>query len=142
MRVAHLAIAAFMVLAIGAASVHSEVLSGTPGSAAGEGWQSSWLNLHHPSSFKKGQVVKLKLQGDAENVMVRFLPVGSAPDSADGIEGHIRKVPADGMLTITLERDHADVRQISVHAGREAWQRPLGGNNGTARLLSVESDSQ
>lgn len=119
-------------------AVSAQSIQGAPGEAGGERWQSSWLDLKPPMSFKKGEKLRLRLEGDAENVMIRLLPSASQPTSSDGVEGGVRKVPAKRILEITLERDHPSVRQISVHSGREAWERPLGGNNGKARLISVD----
>jgi hypothetical protein len=135
-----------VMLVIGALLVSSvassQALIGSTGSAAGDGWQSSWLEVKPPVSLRKGETLKVRLEGVAENVLIRLLPAGSPPESSDGIEGNVRKVPASGVLEITLLRDHPNVRQISAHAGREAWGRPLGGNNGSARIVSVERGSR
>ena len=113
-------------------------LAGTPGSAAGDRWQSSWLDIKPSISFKRGETLRLKLEGNAENVIVRLLPDGSQPESPDGIEGSVRKVPANRTLDIKLEGDHPNVKQISVHAGPEAFGQPLGPNNGKIRIISIE----
>ena len=125
-----------------AASAYSEPLPGTTGSAAGDRWQSSWLDIKPPASFKKGETVRIKVGGNAENVLVRFLPADSDFSSSDGIEGKVRKVPSNGILEVTLERNHPNVKQISVHAGKEAWGTPLGGNNGTVKIISIERSTQ
>ncbi|MDR0480144.1 MAG: hypothetical protein LBH31_10175 [Burkholderiaceae bacterium] len=96
-------------------------------------------------SFKHGERLRFQLRFyDAENaknpttnVLIRFLPSGAEPSSPDGIEGGIQMVPDNGILTVTLERDHPDVQQISVHGGKEAWNYRLGDNNGKVRLISV-----
>jgi hypothetical protein len=130
-------------LLIFAVSVSAEPLAGTTGDAAGDRWQSSWLDLKPPTSFKKGERLLIKVEGDAENVLVRLLPNASSPSSSDGIEGRTRKGPAGGgVLDVKLERDHPNVKQISVHAGREAWGTPLGGNNGNVKVVSIERRSQ
>jgi len=123
---------------LSAITASAQSIQGAPGEAAGERWQSSWLDLKPPMTFKRGEKLRLRLEGDAENVVIRLLPSGSQPTSADGVDGGVRKVPANRILEITLERDHPSVRQISVHSGREVWERPLGGNNGKARLISVD----
>lgn len=117
---------------------YSQILPGHTGSAAGDNWQSSWLDIKPPISFKKGEIVKIKVEGSAENVLVRFLPEGSEPTMPDGIEGDVSKVPANRVLLITLTQDHPNIKQISVHAGREAFGRPLGANNGRIFIISVE----
>jgi len=120
------------------AAGYCQQLTGSTGTAAGERWQSSWLDINPPISFKKGETLRLKLEGDAENILVRLLPASSPPESSDGIEGNVRKVPGSRTLEIKLEGDHPSIKQISVHAGKEAWGRPLGGNNGTIRVVSIE----
>lgn len=123
-----------------AGSASAEPLPGSIDSGAGSNniWQSSWLNLTPQVSFRKGEKLRIAVQGSAKKVLVRLLPADSSPSSSDGVEGNIRKVPADGVLDVTLTRDHPSVKQVSVHAGKEAWGRPLGVDNGTIRLISVE----
>ncbi len=116
----------------------AQTLVGRTGSAAGDDWQSSWLDIKPSITFKNSETLRLKVEGDAENVVVRLLPEQSDPTSPDGIEGGVRKVPADRVLVITLTRDHLNVKQISVHAGRLAFDQSLGPKNGKARLTSVE----
>lgn len=123
---------------LGVGAVFSQTLNGQPGSGSGSGWQASWLDLKPNQSFKNGETLRLRVEGNAENFLVRLLPVTSQPSSSDGIEGPVRKVPKSGALDIKLERDHPNVKQISVHAGPEAWGRPLGPNNGTITIVSVE----
>ena len=143
MRTRHHPIAVFVASAVAiAASAYSQPLPGTTGSAAGENWHSSWLGINPPQSFKKGETVRIRVEGNAENVVVRFLPANSPPSSSDGIEGNVRKVPAAKVLVVKLQGDHPNVKQISVHSGKEAWGTPLGGNNGTANLISVERSPQ
>jgi hypothetical protein len=119
-------------------SVWAAMLEGALGSASGNNWQSSWLDLKPPIDFSGGDTLKIRVNGDAENVLVRLLPASSSPSSSDGIEGNVRNVPSNGVLEVTLEHDRREVKQISVHAGREAWGIPLGGNNGTIKVISVE----
>jgi hypothetical protein len=131
-------IASLLMSLMFAALLSAEQLAGKTGSGQGNEWQSSWLDLDAPLSFKKGERLLIKVEGNAENVLVRLLPKASPPDSADGIEGRIRKVPGDHVLVVKLESDHPGVVQISVHAGRKAWQTPLGANNGTIQVISIE----
>jgi hypothetical protein len=112
-------------------------LPGTKGSAVGDGWQASWLNLKPFVSFKRGDTLRITVGGSAENIVVRLLPADSDPSSPDGIEGDARKVPADKIVIVKLAGDRPTVKQISVHGGREAHGIPLGGNNGPVQLLSV-----
>jgi hypothetical protein len=100
--------------------------------------ESSWIDLPLPIDYRKGERLTLHLEGDAENVRVRLLPAGFPSDSKDGIEGGVWKVPANHTLVITLHRDHPNVQEISVHAGREAFGQSLGADNGTIILLSIE----
>jgi hypothetical protein len=113
-------------------------LEGQRGEAAGTVWQSSWLDLNKVTAFKRGERLKLRLQGAAENVVVRLLDADSDPSESTGIEGGVHKVPGNGVLELKLQRDHPKVTQISVHADKEAWGRPLGERNGRITLLGVE----
>jgi hypothetical protein len=130
------------IVSLFAASAAAEPVLGTTGSTAGDDWQSSWLDIKPPTTFKKGEVLRIKVDGDAENVLVRLLPAKSQPGSPDGIEGNVRKVPAGKIVEVKLERDHPDVKQISVHAGKKAWTTSLGGNNGTVTVVSVDRDTK
>ncbi len=125
-----------------ATAVYAQPLLGSTGSAAGDRWQSSWLDIKPSITFKKGETLRIKVEGEAENVLVRLLPENSDPTSPDGIEGDVRKVPANRTLVVTLTRDHPNVKQISVHAGREAFERSLGGNNGRTRVVSIDRGNQ
>ena len=121
---------------------HADPLVGKIGTASGDRWQSSWLDLKPTVSFVKGDELRITVEGNAENLIVRLLPRASHADSSDGIEGNVRNVPADGIIEVTLERNHPNVKQISIHAGKEAWGTPLGGNNGTARVVAVDRSAQ
>ncbi len=116
----------------------AQLLRGQTGSGSGAGWQASWLDLTRVLSFKKGETLRIKLEGNAENFIFRLLPSDSQPSSSDGIEGSVRKVPKSATVDIKLERNHPSVKQISLHAGTEAWRKPLGPNNGSVMLISVE----
>ena len=128
----------FTVFALLFVQAHAEPLNGSRGSASGPGWQSSWLDLHSPTSFRSGEKLRLSVSGTAENIVVRLLPNGAPPSGSAGIEGGRRTMPVDGILEIELSRSHPDVVQISVHGGRSAWDYALGANNGSVNLVSVE----
>lgn len=117
----------------------AETLAGTIGSGAGDRWQSSWIDLRSNMHFHKGEELIITVQGDADRVLVRLLPHYSHPSSSVGIEGSIREVPENGRITVILSRDHPDIKQISVHAGKEAWGRLLGEENGGITLIAVEN---
>jgi hypothetical protein len=116
----------------------SILLAGSKGKAAGDGWQSAYLNLVPRRDFRVGDRLKIRLLGSAKHVLVRFLPDGTPQDKNDGIEGGIRVVNSEKILEITLATDHFDISQISVHAGHFAWETDLGSNNGTVTLVSIE----
>jgi hypothetical protein len=116
----------------------SILLTGSKGNAAGDGWQSTYLNLAPRRDFRVGDRFRIKLLGTAKKVLVRLLPYSTPPDKNDGIEGGIRDVHGDKTLEITLTTDHYDISQISVHAGHKAWQTDLGPKNGTVTLVSIE----
>lgn len=132
----------FLIIALCSSVAFADPLIGTTGSAAGDRWQSSWIDLSPNKSFNKSVVLYITVQGNAENVLVRLLPASAAPGSSAGIEGAVRKVPKSGIIKVVLSRNHPNIKQISVHAGREAWGTPLGGNNGAITLISVEHQGQ
>jgi hypothetical protein len=126
------------VLAVSVAAAMAQSVDGTTGSGSGSGWQSSWLDLKSPATFKKGEKLAIKVDGTAENVLVRLLPASAEPSSPVGVEGKARKVPGDRVLMVVLERDHPNIKQISVHGGPSAWSTSLGGNNGAVSIVSID----
>lgn len=102
-------------------------------------WGTGWMDLSLPVDFRKGDKVRLAIGGNAEKVIVRFLPLGASPDATRGFEGGVLKVPESRVIELMLEKDHLRVVQISVHGGERPWgEYDLGGNNGPATLLQVE----
>jgi HEAT repeat protein len=101
---------------------------------------SSWLDLPSPIDFKKGNRLKLILEGSARKILIRFLPQGKDPNQPVGIASNRPfEVPADSsILVLTLEEDHQRTSQISVHGGPIPWGLPLGEGNGPVALLKVE----
>ena len=127
-----------VIFLVTSATAGAESIGGTPESGAGDKWQSSWVNIEPTLKFNKGETLLIRVAGDAKKVLVRLLPVGSSPGSSVGIEGDVREVPSDKLLKVQLERDHPRVKQISVHAGKEAWGRSLGETNGTVSIVSID----
>lgn len=113
-------------------------LAGATGNFSGNGWQVTWLDLKKRTYLDQRHLLRIRLEGNAENVVVRLLPAESQPASADGVEGDVRKVPPNKILEIALSNVHPNVKQVSVHSGKRAFDIPLGANNGVAKLLSVE----
>jgi len=115
----------------------AQPIAGHFGSLSGPGWYSSWLVIDQPRNFNTGDQLNIQLAGNAQNVIVRLLPVGAAPDRPVGIVGGIRRVPEGGMLTVVLDRAYTNVGQISVHSGTGAWQYQFDPNNGNIDISSV-----
>ena len=91
------------------------------------------------TSFKRGDQLQLRVGGTAHSILVRFLSKGDNPNDPVGIDGGVVKVSEDRVVQVTLEEDHADVVQISVHGGPNPWNLyPLGGDNGPATILSIQ----
>ena len=81
----------------------------------------------------------LTIGGTAETIVVRFLSKDDNPNDPIGIDGGVVEVPESRVVQITLNEDHTDVIQVSVHGGRNPWNLyPLGGGNGPATVLSAE----
>lgn len=129
------------VLAIIAVLLHSsasaEPLQGSIGQSSGTNWQSTYMDLNAPRDFKQGERLKIKLQGAAEWVLVRLLPHDGSPDQPTGTVGEKMRVPAGGELEVTLQADHPKVKQVSVHAGKEAWGTSIDSKNGHTRIVSI-----
>lgn len=101
-------------------------------------WGSGWIDLRTITDFKKGDTLQIKVGGIAKRVLIRLLSKEYYPDSPSGIEGDAREVPANRVITVVLESDHTQVKQISVHGGPNPWGlSSLGEDNGPASLISV-----
>jgi hypothetical protein len=112
-------------------------LTGNLGSSSR--WESGWIDLTKTTSLHAGDKVRLKVGGTAEQVLVRFLSKGDSADDPEGIENSVLSVSALGFAEVTLQGDHADVTQISVHGGPKPFGLySLGGGNGPATLQGVE----
>lgn len=115
----------------------SKVLDGEVGSSSR--WGSGWINLAAVTNFSAGDVLRLRIGGTANKVIVRLLPEGKSPDSSVGVVGGTIKVPENRIVDVTLDEDRRDIIQISVHGGPNPWDRfPLGGDNEGATLESAE----
>lgn len=111
-------------------------IPGTPG--ADPRYGSGFLDLASLATFAQGEKLRLRIGGTAEKVVVRLLPAGQNPSEAVGIIDTFA-VPKDRVLVLTLESEHPNVRQVSVHGGPRPWDLyDLGGGNGPATLLSAD----
>lgn len=108
-------------------------LAGETGSSSR--WGSGWLDLATVADFAAGDVLRLRIGGKANKVLVRLLPEGKFPDSSAGIVGGAITVPENRVVEVVLGEDRKGIIQISVHGGPNPWGRfPLGGGNGSATL--------
>lgn len=103
-------------------------------------WGSAWIDLSLPTDFRKGDSLRLTLDGSAIRMLVRFLPLGVDPNQAVGIlAGKPFEIPENKTVTLTLEEDHQRITQISVHGGPNPWGSfTLGAGNGPVTLRKVE----
>jgi hypothetical protein len=73
-------------------------------------------------------------------VVVRLLAVGQQPDDPVGIIGNPITVPANNVVRVTLPASMTNIKQISVHGGKKAWDIDLGTNNQNAHIASIRVD--
>jgi hypothetical protein len=121
-----------------AAATYGTPLQGSIDQASGSGWQSAYMALKPAHDFKKGNRLQIKLQGTAEWVRVRLLPEGANADKPTGLLGGKMRVPTGGIVEVTLKKDYPKVKQISVHAGKEAWGELLNPKGGEVEIVSIE----
>lgn len=119
-----------------------EEIEGTLGSS--DDWGSGWIDLRDNRNFEKGQKIVLKVGGTAENIVVRFLPVGTNPGSPRMIlksgspPSPIIEINDSRLVEITINKDYTSIQQISVHGGPKVFGiYDLGEDNGSATLVSV-----
>ena len=117
---------------------NAEEIAGTPGQDAGALWQASYVVLDPPKDFKKGDRLVIRVQGPAEYVKVRLLPQNGVASQSTGVVGGKIKVPAGGKLELTLAEARPKVKQISVHAGKEAWGEVINPNGGEVQIQRID----
>lgn len=115
----------------------ADPLQGSIDQASGPNWQSTYMDLDPPRDFKRGERLQIKLQGTAEWVRVRLLPHDAKPEKPSGLIGGKMRVPPGGVLEVVLQKDHPKVKQVSVHAGKEAWGELLNPKGGGAEIVSI-----
>ncbi len=113
-------------------------LAGKPDHASGSNWQSAYMDLVPVRDFKKGDRIVIRVEGSAEWVKVRFLPESGNPSQPTGIVGSKMKVPAGRKLMVTLRKDRPRIKQISVHAGKEAWGEVLNPKDGDIKIIGID----
>lgn len=113
-------------------------LAGKPDQASGPNWQSAYMDLDPVRDFKKGDRVVIRVEGSAEWVKVRLLPQNGNSSQPTGLVGTKMKVPAGGKLEIILREDRPRVKQISVHAGKEAWGEVINPKGGEIKILRID----
>ena len=123
-----------------ASGAQDRVLSGVAGSEAGGSqenrWCAAWWDLPAPMSFSAAEIVCVNvLASKNTNVLVRLLPKDSSPQNAAGIVGGIRQVPQNGAIRVPLTKDYADVRQISVHGCKAAFNTTLPNESSDGALI-------
>ena len=101
-------------------------------------WNSGWIDFAQPTSFYKGDQLRLTVGGTATKVVVRLLDDPRRADSPEGVVG-VFTVGAERIVRITLDADYRGIQQISVHGGPNPWNLyDLGGGNGAATLSAAQ----
>lgn len=119
-------------------SANAEEIAGRSDQGSGAGWQAAYIDLDPPKDFKKGDRLVIRVEGSAEYVKVRLLPQAGNPSQSTGVVGGKVKVPPGGRIELTLNEARPKVKQISVHAGREAWGEVINPNGGDVRLQRID----
>jgi hypothetical protein len=102
-------------------------------------WGSGWIDFGSPTEFRAGEKLRIKLRQDgAKRVLVRLLPFGASPDDPIGIIGNQPFSVQDGVVTVTLDKNYANIIQLSVHGGEQPWNFSLGSDNGPATIVGVD----
>ena len=128
-----------------AAPLEGEIIKSIEGevdSFGGNRWYSSYMNLTTPRNFMKGEKLKITLSGGAKWVYVRLLPEGANATTPIGIIDKRIHVPPKGVITVNLESTHPNVRQISVHSGRQAFGKGISIFNDRADIVSMDVSSE
>ncbi|MEI7933626.1 MAG: hypothetical protein WCH30_01020 [Chlorobiaceae bacterium] len=113
-------------------------IEGEADSFGGKLWHASYMNLTAPRNFMKGEQLKITLKGSAKWVYVRLLPEGANATSAKGIIDKRIHVPPKGVITVSLESNHPNIRQVSVHSGRQAFGKGISIFNDNADIVSID----
>lgn len=117
---------------------NAEDIAGKPDQAAGSGWQSAYMDLNPPKDFKKGDRLIIRVEGSAEYVKLRLLPENGNASQPTGVLGSKMKVPPGGKIELMLTEARPKVKQISVHAGREAWGEVINPNGGDIKIQRID----
>jgi hypothetical protein len=100
-------------------------------------WGSGWLDLNARPRLSSGAKLRIAIGGTARKILVRVLREGESADNPTGVLGSY-EVPKDRIVVATTTRPFENVKQISVHGGKKAWDWPLGDDNDPATLFFVE----
>ena len=112
--------------------------SGGSNSFGGIVWYSSYMELTTPYNFVMGEQLKITLRGNAKWVYVRLLPEGANATIPVGIINKRIHVPHNGVITVGIESPHQNIRQVSVHSGRQAFGRGISLFNDKADIVSID----
>jgi len=102
-------------------------------------WYSSYMEFTTPRNFSAGEQLKITLQGEAKWVYVRLLREGSDATIPTGIINKRIHVPPNGEITVQIEKSQQNIRQISVHSGRQAFGRGIALFNGKTDIISIDA---
>jgi hypothetical protein len=124
-----------------AVPIEGEIIKSIDGgvdSFGGNLWHSSYMNLTTPRDFVKGEQLKITLRGNARWVYVRLLPVGANATVPIGIIEKRIHVPQNRVISVSLENTHKNIRQVSVHSGRQAFGKGISLFNDNADIVSID----
>ena len=99
----------------------------------------SWISLEKLRDFHAGDVLIVHLQDNAAKCMLaRLLSDTDDARLRIGVVQGIDYIDESNLtISVTIDRDYHEIRQISIH-GRNPWGQYLCSNNGTPTIKAID----
>ena len=100
---------------------------------------SGWIDLNSPADLVKGDVLRIKIEGPAETVLVQLSQSRSSIQSVRASFSEIFHVPRSRFIAVYISENLDNINRISVYGGKNPLGTiEFGSENGWAALKSVE----